>query len=341
MSPWSSATAASVTAGIATAVLLALTLSLPAGAAEGQDAETIGVRLADVPSAQADDPRARMYVVDHLAPGTQIVRRIEVSSTSDVPTEVDLYSAGATVEDGQFVVAADRSADDLSSWTTVSPARLVLPALGSADATVTIAVPTDAPPGEHYAVAWAQVTALPSTPGGIALVSRVGVRLYVSVGPGGAPAADFAIEALTAGRSSDGRPFILATVRNTGGRALDLSGTLTLADGPGGLTAGPFPTDQGVTLGIGETEPVTVSLDDRLPSGPWNAQITMSSGLVERHASAEVTFPATGLAPTMPTDDGSPPWAAVIVAGAAVLTLAAGATRLRAARRRTPSTVGR
>ena len=46
---------------------------------------------------------------------------------------------------------------------------------------------------------------------------------------------------------------VLATVHNTGGRALDMNGTLQLPAGPGGLSAGPFPANLGVTLAIGDT----------------------------------------------------------------------------------------
>lgn len=63
---------------------------------------------------------------------------------------------------------------------------------------------------------------------------RVGIRLYVLVGAGNPPAADFAVESLTAARSADGLPVVRAAVRNTGGRALDLSGTLRLVAGPTG-----------------------------------------------------------------------------------------------------------
>jgi hypothetical protein len=82
---------------------------------------------------------------------------------------------------------------------------------------------------------------------------------------------------------------VLATVHNTGGRALDMSGTLQLLAGPGGLSAGPFPVTLGTTLAIDDTEPVTIALDKRLPAGPWDARITLRSGLIERSARATIT----------------------------------------------------
>jgi hypothetical protein len=139
-------------------------------------------------------------------------------------------------------------------------------------------------------------------------VNRVGIRLYLSVGPGGAPAADFAIESLTAMRGPDGAPMVVATVHNTGGRALDMSGTLRLVSGPGGLSAGPFPATLGVTLAIGDTEPVTIALDPRLPAGPWDARIVLHSGLLVRSARATITVPAAGVGPAVSTASTRPWW---------------------------------
>ena len=79
-----------------------------------------------------------------------------------------------------------------------------------------------------------------------------------------------------------------------------MSGVLNLSAGPGGLRAGPFAATLGTTLGIGDTEPVTVSLDKQLPAGPWIAEIALASGLVQRSAEARLTFPGTGSASPVP-----------------------------------------
>src|SRR6185503_8677363 len=138
--------------------------------------------------------------------------------------------------------------------------------------------------------------------------SRVGIRLYLSVGPGGPPAANFTIDSLTAKRSPDGRPVVLANVHNTGGRALDMNGTLELLGGPGGLSAGPFSATLGVTLAIGDTEPVTIALDKQLPSGPWDSQLRLRSGLIERIARATITYPDAGASLPATTTPARPGW---------------------------------
>jgi LPXTG-motif cell wall-anchored protein len=159
---------------------------------------------------------------------------------------------------------------------------------------VTIAVPRDAPPGEQYGLVWAETRSSAPAGGGITQVSRVGIRLYLSIGPGGAPASEFTIESLTGKRSPHGQPEVVASVHNAGGRALDMSGTLQLSAGPGGLSAGPFPANLGTSLAIGATEPIMIMLDRQIPDGPWHALVTLRSGPLERSARATINFPATG-----------------------------------------------
>ena len=319
-----------------------LAVAAPAGAATSppnpqtaaKDVGSIGVRLVDAPVATRDDPRARVYIVDHLKPGTTIKRRIEVSNTTRAATQIVLYAAAASITKGSFLGAAAHTPNDLSNWTSVSPGKPDVPAGGKATATVTIAVPKDAAPGEQYGVVWAEARSAAKPGGGVIQVSRVGIRLYVSVGPGGAPAADFTIDSLTAQRSAEGQPMVVASVHNTGGRALDMNGTLELSAGPGGLSAGPFPATLGVTLPIADTEPVSIALDKALPAGPWVAEITLRSGLVERTTRATITFPKAGAAAAVATNDGLPVWLYPIGAGIIALLLALATLFLLLRRRR-------
>lgn len=251
---------------------------------------SIGIRLLQAPVALQNDPRAKVYIIDHVAPGTTFTRQVAVSSTSAAAVRVQLYSGPAVINGGAFNAEAVGQTNELSSWITVNPTSVVIPPHGEATATVTVAVPANASSGEQYAVVWAQPPAN-AGPSGISVVNRVGIRVYLSVGTGPAPTIDFTINSLTAARNASGIPYVTALVHNTGGRALDLSGSLLLTKGPGGTNAGPFPAKLGTTLGIGQTEPVTVPLDRNIPSGPWLATITLTSDQVTRAAAATITFP--------------------------------------------------
>ncbi|MFT7650445.1 MAG: hypothetical protein ACI8Y4_005216 [Candidatus Poriferisodalaceae bacterium] len=283
------------------AVMVAASLfTVPAIALQAAEAGTIGLRLLDQPSDSAGDPRAQIYIIDHLAPGAEIQRRIEVTTTNTA-AQVHLYAAAATITNGSFLGEPGDTPNDLSTWTSVTPGDIDMVSDQVATATVTITVPSDAAPGERYGVVWAEVRSPDTSDGEVTQVNRVGIRLYLSIGPGGPPAPDFSITSLAAASSVDGVRTVVASVSNTGGRALDLSGTLDLDSTVGHIRAGPYPADLGATLGVGATELVTITIDTDLPAGPWNAQITLRSGLVERSAFAELTFPAAGTSPAVAT----------------------------------------
>ena len=310
------------------ALLLLAGTTLPASGASGQAAEggTLGIRLADPPR-DATDPRARLYIVDHVAPGTTFKRQLEVSNSSPQPQRVELYAAAADIKDGAFVGKEGREPNEGSAWITVDPPAVDLAAGGRGLATITVAVPAGAAEGERYAAIWAELPPAAPDPGGqgVTLVNRVGVRVYLFVGPGGAPSSDFAVDSLVAARNRDGRPVVNALVHNTGRRALDLGGELRLADGPGGLSAGPFRAQSVTTLEVGAIGAVAVELDARIPLGPWEATMTLRSGNVERQTRARVSVPEANESASPPAraeevveeDDDLP--AGPIVGGAVVL----------------------
>ncbi|HEX6359619.1 hypothetical protein [Actinophytocola sp.] len=289
----SASTTAAVTVSAASAVLTAP----PPGVDGGQGGVSVG--LVDAPTATRDDPRARQYIVDHLPPGSVIHRRIEVSNTTLDPMHIAMYAAAAGIADGTFLGAPGHTANDLSSWTTLDENGVDLPPGAKTTVVVTVAVPTDAAPGEQYAAIWAEVNAPHGV--GVNLVNRIGIRIYLSVGPGNAPASNFTIDSLTAQRAPDRHPVVAAQVHNTGGRALDMSGTLSLSDGPGSLNAGPFPAQLGSTLAPGQSATVTIDLNQQLPDGPWTADLTLNSGLIQQNAHARIQFPPDpGTSPVTP-----------------------------------------
>jgi hypothetical protein len=80
-------------------------------------------------------------------------------------------------------------------------------------------------------------------------------------------------------------------VHNTGERAIDLAGDLELTNGPSSLSAGPLAVRTASTLKPGDSGTVTVALDRELPSGPWDARITLTSGVTSESGTARLTFP--------------------------------------------------
>ena len=250
----------------------------------------IGIRIVDVPAtARRNDPLALSYIVNQLAPGTSVRRQLEITNSTPTTASVAVYPAAASFRQGGFAFAAGHTGNELSSWTSPSRAVLRLAPGSIAFETVTIRVPKDASSGERHAVIWAEVST--SGSGGVKLANRVGIRMYVSIGPGGAAPSNFEVGAIIARRSPSAQPLVVARVRNNGQRTIAIRGSLTLSNGPGGVRAGPFPVNLGQPLGPGRSRSVTVRLDKRLPRGPWRAQLRLQGRSIHRLVEATITFP--------------------------------------------------
>ncbi|MGC4818086.1 hypothetical protein [Micromonospora sp. DT63] len=250
--------------------------------------------MLEAPTDRRDDPRALRYIVDHLPPGTTIKRQLLIVNRTGEPRHVDVYPAAATLEGSAFTFGEGRAANELTSWTTIDRSAVELEPWGEARVRATITVPPPASRGERYGVLWASTTSTPRASGEVKQIHRVGVRMYLDVGPGGEPASDFAIGDLRPARGPEGVPSLTVQVTNTGGRAVDLTGAITLSDGPAGSRAGPFPVGEGVTLPPGGTGQVVARFPAELPNGPWKAEVHLESGLVKRNLTAQIRFPDPG-----------------------------------------------
>jgi hypothetical protein len=319
-------------AGAATFVPESSAFSSPADHTTGSGSTGIGIRLLPEPGGSADNSLASSYVVDRLAPGTSVTRSLTIDNDTKAIASVSVYAAAASIDRGNFTFASGHSANALSHWTSVSRGLMRLgPGTEASDA-LTIKVPADASSGDKEAVVWAQVSASPPSAGGVELVNRVGIRMYLSIGPGGAPASNFTVSSLRAERSVTGQPMVVATVHNSGQSTLDISGNLTLSKGPGGLGAGPFAVRLGAILAPGVSEAATAPLNTELPRGPWDADLRLTSGPIHRSSVATITFPSTFGAATPPTETGFP--AMVLIVVVLFLLLAITALALLGSRRR-------
>src|SRR3954453_236192 len=256
-------------------------------------ARGIGIRLADASVSRRDDHRALAYVDDFVKPGTTFTRHVQVYDFTPQPMHLLMYGAPASIVGESFTMGPRGAHSELTDRMTVTPSAIDLQPGRSTTVTVTFRVPTQASKGERYGAIVAELPAAKPKPGTVSVATRVGVRIYLGVGPGGEPASDFRISTLTAKRLADGTPVVTADVTNTGGRALDLGGTLNLADGPGGLRAGPYKVTNVPTLAIGQRGTVDIPLDKQTPNGPWLATLRLRSGYVTHAVKGRIGFPAT------------------------------------------------
>jgi hypothetical protein len=251
---------------------------------------TFGVRLVDAPVSEAGNPRALRYIIDYLPTGTVIHRRILIANGEARTARFTVYADAAQITAGQFDGDAGATRSELTTWISLQHSVVTLAAGASVTDMVTISVPSGATRGEHYGVIWVQQAAKAPRGGGTSVieVSRVGVRIYLAVGRGGAPPTSFDITSITGHLTAAGQPIIVCHVNNTGARAIDLNGTVRLADGPGNTSSGPFSARQTVTLAPGQSWNVTFAPPKSLPQGSWRATITLASGLTTATGAATV-----------------------------------------------------
>lgn len=281
---------------LALTALLVITTAPAATAAPAPtpDPDTsVGIRLVDAPLSRQDDPRAHIYIIDHLKPGDTIERRFEVTNYSKSTRDVDLYPAAATVNKAGFTFAEkDRAPNELTSWIKLEQTELTLDPEAHSRLRLKITVPESATTGEHYGVLWAEAETRPNPSANVINVGRAGIRIYLSIGPGGEPPSNFAIDELAGARTDRGDPLVTARIRNTGGRALDLRGELKLTDGPGALSVGPVAVELD-TIALGDTRQVRIPLNAVVPDGRWQARLTLVGGRAQREATGTITFGPT------------------------------------------------
>jgi hypothetical protein len=316
-------------------VASAATSSSPSDAPGPQG--TLGVRLVDVPVSEAGNPRALRYIIDYLPTGTVIHRRILVANDEARTARFTVYADAAFISGGQFVGYAGATRNELTNWVSVQHPTVTLAAGTSVMDMVTIRVPLGATRGEHYGVIWVQQTAKARArdgESGVTEVSRVGVRLYVAVGRGGAPPTSFDITSVTGHLTDAGRPMIVAHVNNTGGRAIDVNGSARLTDGPGGTSSGPFPAQRIVTLAPGQSWNMAFAVPKSLPDGSWRATVTLASGLTKATATSPIQLTANVAAQAATS---ATPWIWLALGGLVVLVVAMGWYARQHRRRQAPA----
>ncbi len=146
-----------------------------------QNSGGLGISIAQIPSDVQNNPNAGIYIVEHLWPSQSYSQRIEVSNSTNQAMDVLIYPGAATNKKDNFVFLAPTESNDLTSWTSVSPASATIPAHSYITANVIIDVPSSATFGEKYGVIWASTNPTVGA-NGILSVNRVGIRMYNPVG---------------------------------------------------------------------------------------------------------------------------------------------------------------
>jgi hypothetical protein len=128
----------------ATAAAAAASPAAASTAAQAPRQGSIGIRLLTAPVSERANPLARLYIIDHLAPGTTIHRRIQVANMSRSAAHLTAYTAAASIAHGQFLFAPGHQQNLMTTWVHLSRPVLLLAAGQRARERVTIRVPRNA-----------------------------------------------------------------------------------------------------------------------------------------------------------------------------------------------------
>ena len=86
-------------------------------------AGSIGVPRLDEPTSESDDPRARLYIIDHLDLGAVIHRRIEIVNTTAHPAQLTVYPDAAAITGGTFTAAPGHTPNERPNGSAPTPRR--------------------------------------------------------------------------------------------------------------------------------------------------------------------------------------------------------------------------
>lgn len=155
-------------------------------------------------------------------PGGSVQDRVVISNVSTVARTFSVYGADAlnTGTGGYDLKPAATKSSDVGAWITVDTPSVTIPALSSAVAVVTVAVPAGATPGDHPGGIAVSVANPAPDAKGVTIDTRVAVRLNVRVSGELAPA--LAVRAVRAAYQPTLAPFgrgstvVSYVVANTG-----------------------------------------------------------------------------------------------------------------------------
>ena len=161
--------------------LFSCAMPISAQAGDPTAVGSVGIRIAQIPAALANEPLAGSYIISRLQPGVAFEQRLEVFNTSTQEIKVSIYPGLATFKDKKFLIGNGRDGNELSSWTKLSISVANIKPATSQYFTMTISPPADALSLQQFGVIWAEVQGAPNA-AGINAVSRVGIRMYIPVG---------------------------------------------------------------------------------------------------------------------------------------------------------------
>lgn len=170
-------------------ILLTAALAAPAVPAQAAPGDT-DIRWSVQPST-AKGPDGRDYFVRRAAPGEQLTDHVGVTNLTKAPLTFTVYGTDAfTTADGAFgLLPAAQTATDVGSWIKLAQRTYTVHANTRLDIPFTLAVPTNATPGDHAGGIIASIATAQTTGTGQKMLvdRRIAARVYLTVAGATAP----------------------------------------------------------------------------------------------------------------------------------------------------------
>jgi hypothetical protein len=210
-------------------------------------------------------------------PGAKLEGNMFLINESDAPQTFYPSFERFTEDNGQKIFTRETS--DLSTWFQMSPSETLKPG-EQRNIPFVINVPQNAPPGGHFAVIWWSTTPPGDNDKQVAIVTRAGVLVYLTVS--GDIKEGGNIESLSIDKKSalSSGPFTFSTYfKNTGNVAIKPIGTVTVKNILGMTSAViPMNKDGGAILPQSRKGFSAVWADKGFHFGPYHASLLLNFG---------------------------------------------------------------
>lgn len=245
----------------------------------------------------ASGPDGRAWIEADADPGSERTEHLVVSNFGDSEVRFRLTAAdGYFTDTGRFsMLPSDRVSTDAGTWISL-PSSVTVPAGATEVVPFTIAVPSDATPGDHPAGVAASIVSVGS--GAVGVESRVGFRVMTRVT--GELRSEIATT-VSADFSGSINPFapgavdVVYEITNTGNTRLRTQPVVSAA-GPLGLLASEQPGEEIAEIAPGETRVGRVRVTTAWPAFWYDVRVAATPTAVSAELGVET--PSTSSAST-------------------------------------------
>ncbi len=187
----------------------------------------------------ADQPQTGLAVSPHTFemsanPGDTLKNSVRVDNLVDIPLEVTVHvrNFSALGEDGAVNLSTEEDEFSLSTWTSVTPAKIIIPARESKTFDYAIAIPQNAAPGGRFGSIVFQTAPTTELGGGsgFAVSQEIGALVFVKIAGEVTEKASITDFKTIHGINNFGPVDFDIRVKNEGNVHFKPTGTITISD---------------------------------------------------------------------------------------------------------------